>query len=88
MKQNIQLFILPPFVLPPFNSKSRTIINDSDIDNAFESIYTMVISNIQKYESVKKHGWCDNVGGGVGSLGGMHLSVRGSKCQVRFFIVV
>ena len=28
-------------------SKAETIINDSDIDNVFESIYTTIISNIQ-----------------------------------------
>ena len=30
-------------------SKPDTIINESDIDDIFESVYTMVISNIQKY---------------------------------------
>ena len=29
------------------NSKAETIINDSDIDNIFESIYTTIISNMQ-----------------------------------------
>ena len=30
------------------HSKAETIINESDIDDAFESIYTRVESNIQK----------------------------------------
>ena len=30
------------------HSKAETIINESDIDDVFESIYTTVISNIQK----------------------------------------
>ena len=29
------------------NSKAEIIINDSDIDNVFESIYTTIISNMQ-----------------------------------------
>ena len=31
------------------HSKTETIINESDIDDIFESIYTTIISNIQKY---------------------------------------
>ena len=38
------------------NSKSETIINDSDIDAVFESIYSTIISNIQKYLG-KASGW-------------------------------
>ena len=30
------------------NSKAETIINESDIDDAFELIYTTIISNMQK----------------------------------------
>ena len=30
------------------NSKAETIINESDIDGVFESIYTTIILNIQK----------------------------------------
>ena len=30
------------------NSKGETIINESDINDVFESIYTTIISNIQK----------------------------------------
>ena len=30
------------------NSKAEIIINESDIDYVFESIYTTIISNIQK----------------------------------------
>ena len=30
------------------NSKAEIIINESDIENVFKSIYTTVISNIQK----------------------------------------
>ena len=38
------------------NSKAETIINESDIDNVFESIYCKIISNIQK--SIRKgSGW-------------------------------
>ena len=33
------------------NSKSETVINESDIDDGFQSIYTTIISNIQKYLS-------------------------------------
>ena len=29
-------------------SKAETIINESDIDDIFESIYTTILSNIQK----------------------------------------
>ena len=32
-----------------FNSKPQTIINESNIDDIFESIYIKIISNIQKY---------------------------------------
>ena len=31
------------------NSKAEIIINESDIDNAFESIYTTITSNIQNF---------------------------------------
>ena len=31
------------------NSKAETIIYESKIDDVFESIYTPIISNIQKY---------------------------------------
>ena len=31
-----------------WNSKEDTIINESDIDDVLESIYTTIISNIQK----------------------------------------
>ena len=30
------------------NSKAETIINESDIDDVFQSIYTTIISNIHK----------------------------------------
>ena len=30
------------------NSKAKTIINESDVNDVFESIYTTVISSIQK----------------------------------------
>ena len=31
------------------HAKAETVINESDIDDVFKSIYTKVISNIQKY---------------------------------------
>ena len=31
------------------NSKAKIIISESDIDDLFESIYTTIISNIQKF---------------------------------------
>ena len=31
------------------NSKAETIINESDVGNVFESVYTTIISNIQKF---------------------------------------
>ena len=37
-------------------SKSETIINESDVDDVFESIYTAIISSIQKYIG-KGLGW-------------------------------
>ena len=38
------------------NSKAETIINQNDIDGVFESVYTTIISNIQK--SIRKGlGW-------------------------------
>ena len=38
------------------NSKAETIINQNDIDGVFESVYTIIISNIQK--SIRKGlGW-------------------------------
>ena len=36
--------------------KSRNIINESDIENAFKSIYTTIIANIQKSLG-KSSGW-------------------------------
>ena len=30
-------------------SKAEKIINESDIDDVFESVYTTIISNIQKF---------------------------------------
>ena len=39
-----------------FNSKAETIFNESDIDDIFESFYTMIISNIPKYLG-KGSGW-------------------------------
>ena len=41
MQQNITLLIL--------TQKQKKIINATDIDDVFESIYTTLISNIQKY---------------------------------------
>ena len=38
------------------SSKAETIINESDIDNVFQSIYTTIIENIQK-SSLKDSGW-------------------------------
>ena len=38
------------------NSKTETIINKSDVGDIFESIYTTIISNIQKYLA-KGSGW-------------------------------
>ena len=38
------------------DSKAEIIINESDIDDVFESTYTTVISNIQKYLG-KRSGW-------------------------------
>ena len=38
------------------NSNAETIINESDIDDVFESIYTTFISKIQKYLG-KGSGW-------------------------------
>ena len=38
------------------HSKAETIINESDIDYVFESIYTTIVSNIQKYLR-KSSGW-------------------------------
>ena len=41
------------------DSKAEIIINESDIDDVFESVYTTVISNIQKsFEKVS--GWITN----------------------------
>ena len=46
------------------HSKAEKIINESDIDDVFESVYTTIISNIQKFsgkgsdwitDSVKEH---------------------------------
>ena len=31
------------------NSKAETVINENDIDDVFESIYSTIISNMQKY---------------------------------------
>ena len=38
------------------NSKAKIIINENDIDDAFQSIYTTIISNIQKSLG-KGSGW-------------------------------
>ena len=38
------------------NSKAKTIINESNIDDAFESVYTTIILNIQKSLG-KGSGW-------------------------------
>ena len=38
------------------NSKAETIINESDIDNVFKSVYSTIISNIQK-SLVQGSGW-------------------------------
>ena len=38
------------------NSKADTIINQGDINDVFESIYTTIISNLQKYLG-KGTGW-------------------------------
>ena len=35
--------------LNQLSTKAETIINESDMDDEFESIYTMIIWNIQKY---------------------------------------
>ena len=39
IKQNMSLLI---------HTQSSKIVNESDIDNAFESVYTKIISNMQK----------------------------------------
>ena len=41
------------------HSKAETIINESDIDDVFESIYTTIISNIQKSLG-KGSGWIND----------------------------
>ena len=41
IKQNIASFIR--------TQKHKTIISESDIDHVFESIYSTIISSIQKY---------------------------------------
>ena len=38
------------------NSKAETIVNESDIDDIFESVYTVIMSKIQKYLG-KGSGW-------------------------------
>ena len=38
------------------NSKEETIVNESDINDIFESVYTTIIPNIQKYLG-KGSGW-------------------------------
>ena len=48
IKQSMALFIQ--------NSKVEVIINESDIDDVFKSIYTTVISNIKIYLG-KGSGW-------------------------------
>ena len=40
-------------IVPYSNSKVETIVDESDIDDAFDSIYIAIISNIQK-----SHGRC------------------------------
>ena len=42
------------------NSKARIIINESDIGDVFESIYTTIISKIQKSHG-KVSGWINNL---------------------------
>ena len=41
------------------HTKAETIINESDIDNVFKSIYTTIISNIQKSLG-KGSGWIND----------------------------
>ena len=43
IKQNIT-----PIIRPQRSSKAETILNDCDFDNVFETIYSAIISNIQK----------------------------------------
>lgn len=38
------------------NSKAETFTHDSDIDNVFESIYSRIITKIQKYQE-EGSGW-------------------------------
>ena len=38
------------------NSKAKIMVNESNINNVFESIYTTIISNIQK-SLLKDSGW-------------------------------
>ena len=47
IKQNMSLLI---------HTQSSKIVNESDIDNAFESVYTKIISNMQKSLG-KGSGW-------------------------------
>ena len=35
------------------SSKTEIIINESDIHNVFQSIYTKIITNIQRYRNTK-----------------------------------
>ena len=44
-----------------FNSNRDTIINESDIDNVFESTYTAIISNIWKSLGKSSGGIIDSV---------------------------
>ena len=41
------------------NSNSKTVINESDINDVFQSIYSMIISNIEK-SLVKGSDWIIN----------------------------
>ena len=43
------------------NQKAETVINESDIDNVFESIYTTIISNIQEYLGKRSSWICNSV---------------------------
>ena len=42
-------FVTTLFLSLYSNSKAETIINESDTDDIFESIYITIISNIQRY---------------------------------------
>ena len=42
-------FMMQQYTTFYFNSKAETNINESNIVDVFESVYTTIISNIQKY---------------------------------------